>query len=430
MTLPHDDDIVIRNENNNDFSLKNEQLPSDIHFFSDGEIGTSKSPLQSRPSSPVQSDTEFEVSQREKNGNMSSQIEWKWGQPVVEEKELVDSNKRNSMLSGMLNFMKQKRKNNIDGLMLSQLDLEDPEIAALYFPPNSSDKDKNTNEEKKKLGDEDRESGNGTSLPQSPSNSLEVLKSDSENEQFSKSKTDFSLNFVALSLCGGLTGDSKIEPTEEDFNANIVQYADICQNPSIFSSPNLVVRINDKFYSWAVACPYIMTLVAYQKPLPDQACEKILHDTKMKKPLAIIEDDHQHQNIQMVESQRRSWFSWRRSGGPTNSQEQINNKSKLNELPPSEDVLNSIKENDYTISESMDEKINQTYASGEMYRKTLRLNSKQIEILNLKSGVNNVEFSVTTAYQGTSRCKCYLFKWKHNDRVIISDIDGTITSNY
>lgn len=49
------------------------------------------------------------------------------------------------------------------------------------------------------------------------------------------------------------------------------------------------------------------------------------------------------------------------------------------------------------------------------------------ESLNLKEGMNEVVFSVTTAYQGTSRCKCYLFKWRHNDKVVISDIDGTIT---
>lgn len=43
--------------------------------------------------------------------------------------------------------------------------------------------------------------------------------------------------------------------------------------------------------------------------------------------------------------------------------------------------------------------------------------------------MNEVEFSVTTAYQGTSRCKCYLFRWKHTDKVVISDIDGTITKS-
>lgn len=63
----------------------------------------------------------------------------------------------------------------------------------------------------------------------------------------------------------------------------------------------------------------------------------------------------------------------------------------------------------------------------EKYKKSLRLTSDQIDSLNLKEGMNEVMFSVTTAYQGTSRCKCYLFRWKHNDKVVISDIDGTIT---
>lgn len=53
VTLPHDDDVVIlSNDNgNNEFTLKHDQLPSDIHFFSDGEIGNSAQ--QSRPNTPV-----------------------------------------------------------------------------------------------------------------------------------------------------------------------------------------------------------------------------------------------------------------------------------------------------------------------------------------------------------------------------------------
>lgn len=72
-------------------------------------------------------------------------------------------------------------------------------------------------------------------------------------------------------------------------------------------------------------------------------------------------------------------------------------------------------------------KQNMSLIVNEKFRKTLRLSSDQIQKLNLKNGMNEIEFSVTTAYQGTSRCKCYLFKWKHNDKVVISDIDGTIT---
>ncbi|KRT86202.1 hypothetical protein AMK59_2302 [Oryctes borbonicus] len=43
--------------------------------------------------------------------------------------------------------------------------------------------------------------------------------------------------------------------------------------------------------------------------------------------------------------------------------------------------------------------------------------------------MNEVEFSVTTAYQGTTRCKCHLYKWKWDDKLVISDIDGTITKS-
>ncbi|XP_031132534.1 phosphatidate phosphatase LPIN3 [Sander lucioperca] len=59
----------------------------------------------------------------------------------------------------------------------------------------------------------------------------------------------------------------------------------------------------------------------------------------------------------------------------------------------------------------------------------LRLTSNQIEQLNLREGANKVVFSVTTQYQGTCRCEAAIYLWKWDDRVIISDIDGTITKS-
>jgi len=49
--------------------------------------------------------------------------------------------------------------------------------------------------------------------------------------------------------------------------------------------------------------------------------------------------------------------------------------------------------------------------------------------LNLKPGSNEVQFSVTTAFQGTTRCKCHIYLWHHTDKIVISDIDGTITKS-
>merc|ERR1712241_1206769 len=66
---------------------------------------------------------------------------------------------------------------------------------------------------------------------------------------------------------------------------------------------------------------------------------------------------------------------------------------------------------------------------GRKFRKSLRLTSSQIEELNLEEGMNEVQFSVTTAFQGTSVAKCHIFLWQHTDKLVISDIDGTITKS-
>lgn len=47
--------------------------------------------------------------------------------------------------------------------------------------------------------------------------------------------------------------------------------------------------------------------------------------------------------------------------------------------------------------------------------------------LKLREGPNDVTFSITTQYQGTCRCEGTIYLWNWDDKVIISDIDGTIT---
>lgn len=151
----------------------------DFHFFSDTEVAAS--PYGSRPSTPIQSDSEFEISQRdslvknEKNSDpmSSSTASWKWGEfPITPAKADTDTvsdkdakqAERQSTLNTMLSFMKETikmRKSTSEGVYLSDLmdtDRLDPDIVAKYFP---STKNPNLND-----GDE---SGNGTSLPHSPS---------------------------------------------------------------------------------------------------------------------------------------------------------------------------------------------------------------------------------------------------------------------
>lgn len=77
---------------------------------------------------------------------------------------------------------------------------------------------------------------------------------------------------MAISLCGNLeTGLS-----DELFNQFIVSYDDFVNNPMVIENPDLVVRVDGKYYNWRTACPLIMSLALYKKPLPQVSMQFFL----------------------------------------------------------------------------------------------------------------------------------------------------------
>ncbi|CAI8599231.1 unnamed protein product [Vicia faba] len=55
--------------------------------------------------------------------------------------------------------------------------------------------------------------------------------------------------------------------------------------------------------------------------------------------------------------------------------------------------------------------------------------SEQIASLNLKEGRNIVTFTFSTAMLGKQQVDAQIYLWKWNDRIVISDVDGTITKS-
>ncbi|XP_012217991.1 phosphatidate phosphatase LPIN3 isoform X2 [Linepithema humile] len=482
---------------------------TDFHFFSDSEVTKNK---DSRPCSPVQSDTEFEVRKiiqdgSEREDDKSHQQSWRWGElpsPPPESAHLSHRNSLNSstianqpnkdaqrsMLSGMFSFMKKtsrvRHNPESEGIYLSDLNADelDPEVAALYFP--SSHRGPTVVKDRKTMDEEDTESGNGPSLPQSP-NSVEGAiggpKSlDSDFEEPKHSIFDHSIE-IGMSLCGGL--DTENGPSKEAFDENLLHFEDVCADPKLYENPNLVIKINGKFYNWTTACPIVLTYVVFQRYLPQSAIESLYMS------LPVLEDKKQQSSSKSeTRSGYSSWFSWRRSTQPpkkpsdqidgivvqmseqsleakvvTNEEILANTEAKTEQntdLSNSSDAIEACSrfttassETTLTITEKEHEGEGEGYSGGEdsdsnhnepagikipmerrpyyesteKYRKTLRLSSEQIASLDLKDGANEVVFSVTTAYQGTKRCKCHIYKWKWDDKIVISDIDGTITKS-
>uniref|UniRef100_A0A8C2CKN3 phosphatidate phosphatase n=1 Tax=Cyprinus carpio TaxID=7962 RepID=A0A8C2CKN3_CYPCA len=201
---------------------------------------------------------------------------------------------------------------------------------------------------------------------QSPQ-SVGSAAADSGTECMSDSASD--LPDVTLSLCGGLGENGEI--SKEKFMEHIITYHEFAENLAIIDNPNLVVKIGNRYYNWTLAAPLILSLQAFQKNLPKATEEAWVKERMPKKS--------------------GRWWFWRKRADSTIKQVR----------PEWCDLQISI---------------------------TLYGNDLQAS-LKLKEGPNDVTFSITTQYQGTCRCEGTIYLWNWDDKVIISDIDGTITKS-
>ncbi|KAB1220361.1 Phosphatidate phosphatase PAH2 [Morella rubra] len=65
----------------------------------------------------------------------------------------------------------------------------------------------------------------------------------------------------------------------------------------------------------------------------------------------------------------------------------------------------------------------------EKMMKAMTPTSEQLASLNLKEGKNIVTFTFSTAMLGKQQVDARIYLWKWNTRIVISDVDGTITKS-
>ncbi|XP_052763663.1 phosphatidate phosphatase LPIN3-like isoform X1 [Mya arenaria] len=450
------------------------------HPFSDTDLSPLASPINSRPHTP-KSDTEVD---RQKSLEQQDRLIvgaeddtlWEWGDmprktsPTINEEDSELSprtagrglkNDKNKQSGGLFHFMRKtknvRHKPEAEGIYLDDLNLNnmDEETAKLYFPKRFSNSHFKSIEKEK---DEDVESGRGASLPQSP-HSVEGAVGGPAGNHILPSEIR-SLGPYSLSLCGGLADHEPMSLTK--FMSKIVTFEDLCDNPAMLSYPDLVVKIEDQYYNWQTAAPLIMAKIVFQKNMPDAPLKSLVIQHMPKKK----------------EKKGYSWFSWSRpktepvtsashssssitmtsieadvlEHKPIMSQAQMGEpaslvgdtltsspKSSVTESPKKMKDIDrltvigcdhSSSEGDTEGSDRTNEpKKNKRLTRKKIYRRTLRLSSDQIRQLNLKPGQNEVTYSVTTQFQGTKRCTSNIYLWRWDDKLIVSDIDGTITKS-
>ncbi|KAL6097691.1 lpin2 [Pungitius sinensis] len=294
-----------------------------------------------------------------------------------------------------------------EDIYLDDLTALDPDVVARYFPKSESD-------QVQEMG---RRSGS-----QSPQ-SVGSAAADSGTECLSDSAGD--LPDVTLSLCGGVGENSEI-PIEK-FMEHIINYNEFAENPAIIDNPNLVVKIANRYYNWTLAAPLILSMQAFQKNLP-KATEEAWVKEKMPKKSG-------------------RWWFWRKSSiKQLSSESKLENQESLTRespAPPHQAPETQAKAAEWSSDDETKElkafppaatPAERAQPEGpapplHSYKKSLRLSSDQIATLKLREGPNDVTFSITTQYQGTCRCQGTIYLWSWDDKVIISDIDGTITKS-
>ena len=552
-----------------------------VNFFSDGDITPElTSPAISRPSTP-KSDTELEITKTKRKNSVSAseanQWNWNWGQlperqnnnknfdknnnfyqpptmpielpapeqpiEIVKTKE-VSASGSSKLLGGMF---KLGNKNDIGGIYLDETEKLDSEVADLYLNQKSNSH-KLTAISQTKIcvqtnplpSDDDQESGNGQSLPQSPVKDFcsvlgdiqmslcGFIMANNSNATVTPQPIDSNLNRSPSSSSNLLTIASSVSPSmrnslsvdlspskllsttqiqANNFDDLFQQYAVsydkfMDELNTITKNPNLVIKINNKYMNWESAAPLILSAVVFHKQLPAEAVNSIM-ETHMPKAVKQLEEKKATSSSAAGSgSWGKNLFGWgKKASTPptadvaasaslqqktvtttttttvtTTTVQQTTNASasilvnKLHNMTDSDEY--GIMFNEDLISppvvkvdntetklrsktldpkqleatkpfmtieqppqpapqQSVDSSVdfNEFIQKKELYRKSTRLSSELIQKLGLKMGSNEIQYSITTALQGTTRITSYIFLWNHDDKIIVSDIDGTITKS-
>ncbi|KAG9450906.1 hypothetical protein H6P81_010871 [Aristolochia fimbriata] len=175
--------------------------------------------------------------------------------------------------------------------------------------------------------------------------------------------------------------------------------------PSIVKNDQLVVRVNGYYFPWESAAPIILGMVSFGQGHIFEPNGAI-----------VVEQRERPQEGETVPS-GGSWRLWPFNFGKS--------KSRSSASPPPNFNNESVEENQSTSSDGISSKSKSTKRKV----RSLVPTSDQLASLNLKEGRNVVTFTFSTAMLGRQQVDARIYLWKWSTRIVVSDVDGTITKS-
>ncbi|XP_063901887.1 phosphatidate phosphatase LPIN1-like isoform X2 [Zophobas morio] len=208
---------------------------------------------------------------------------------------------------------------------------------------------------------------------------------------------------VDLSLCKSiLMGMSASEEVATTFDQRRLSFNTFSANPNVLKDPELVVRIANNYYDWEVASVIIMSKLAFGMD-PPKSYELLQYEQSSVGAYCPQPSDLPDKMPDFPEQLVSSSPCALQGHSPP-------------ELLTAEAGICS-----FGIGDCMNKE-------GPFY-KTLRMPPEALSRLPLKPGANKARFFIVTKMQGTAECFCNIYRWSYKDKIVISDIDGTITKS-
>ena len=258
-----------------------------------------------------------------------------------------------------------------------------------------------------------------------------------------------------LSLCNkegfGRNGDVDVYEFEE----NRVSFQRFVDDEELVNDERLVVRYNERFLTWENASTVLATLSLYRKTLGQSSKPESTKDGpeeprssrasywsrwfgRSSKSIPDLKQASAEQELQRAAAEpKKAATASTAPLGDNNlltpaghSIERANTDTILatNQLVATPDTTEPQKTLEQRKA-ATEAKANSDAKRNKMYAKTLRLNSDQLKSLNLRKGANTITFSVTSSYSGVATCTARIFLWESSHKIVVSDIDGTITKS-
>ncbi|KAG8492021.1 hypothetical protein CXB51_015342 [Gossypium anomalum] len=221
--------------------------------------------------------------------------------------------------------------------------------------------------------------------------------------------------YAEISLCKHLLYEGMgAEAACEVFDAEKLDSKKISSlGPAVVKNDKLVVRIGGHYFPWDEGAPIILGMVAF-------GSEKIFEPKGMI-PVDRVEKSIEGDPSKDV-SRSGSWRLWPFSLKRSRSRKAV-------QLAPADTRdLDAEIAAEVTVAIDDDKSLLKSKQMKKMIR-AITPTSEQLASLNLKDGMNHITFTFSTPMLGKQQVDARIYLWKWNTRVVISDVDGTITKS-